>query len=139
MDRFDIETGELPVLICRGQPVLRNPADQQVADCLGFNAEVDPEKNQPGYFRSRKTARFDPMSNIFAPALLPDTWSMATSPQGSPNSLFVLLATSFSFPASFLRSDLKTLFSGSTPGLSLRIWLDRNSRLLLASIPDSPG
>ena len=32
---------EVPVLICRGELVLRNPTFEQVADCLGFNAAID--------------------------------------------------------------------------------------------------
>ncbi len=31
----------MPVLICRGQTVLRNPTNQQIADCLGFNDAID--------------------------------------------------------------------------------------------------
>ena len=33
---------DIPVLICRGDVVLRNPANQQIADCLGFNESIDP-------------------------------------------------------------------------------------------------
>src|SRR5205085_4626996 len=32
---------DIPVVICRGQLVLRNPTNQQVADCLGFNQTID--------------------------------------------------------------------------------------------------
>jgi thioredoxin reductase (NADPH) len=42
LDRFHIATNEVPVLICRGDVVLRNPSSQQIADCLGFNASIDP-------------------------------------------------------------------------------------------------
>jgi thioredoxin reductase (NADPH) len=31
----------VPVLICRGDVVLRNPSNQQIADCLGFNDAID--------------------------------------------------------------------------------------------------
>jgi thioredoxin reductase (NADPH) len=41
LDSFQIAPSEIPVLICRGRLVLRNPSDQQVADCLGFNEAVD--------------------------------------------------------------------------------------------------
>jgi len=41
LDRFDVGMAELPVLICRGDVVLRNPTDREVADCLGFNDAVD--------------------------------------------------------------------------------------------------
>ena len=41
LDGFHIAASEIPVVICRGQLVLRNPSNQQVADCLGFNEAVD--------------------------------------------------------------------------------------------------
>src|SRR5207237_490342 len=41
LDGLHIAAGEIPVVICRGQLVLRNPSNQQVADCLGFNEAVD--------------------------------------------------------------------------------------------------
>jgi len=44
LDNFQISTSEIPVLICRGQVVLRNPSNHQIADCLGFNESVDQTK-----------------------------------------------------------------------------------------------
>ena len=41
LDSFQISASEIPVLICRGQLALRNPTNQQIADCLGFNESVD--------------------------------------------------------------------------------------------------
>ena len=41
LDNFQISASEIPVLICRGQIVLRNPDNQQIADCLGFNESID--------------------------------------------------------------------------------------------------
>src|SRR5215510_9361476 len=41
LDSFQISAGEIPVLICRGELVLRNPTNQQIADCLGFNESID--------------------------------------------------------------------------------------------------
>src|SRR6266540_1663753 len=41
LDSFQISANEIPVLICRGQLVLRNPTNQQIADCLGFNESID--------------------------------------------------------------------------------------------------
>jgi thioredoxin reductase (NADPH) len=41
LDSFQISTNEIPVLICRGQLVLRNPGNQEIADCLGFNESID--------------------------------------------------------------------------------------------------
>jgi thioredoxin reductase (NADPH) len=41
LDSFQISPSEIPVLICRGQVILRNPGNQQIADCLGFNESID--------------------------------------------------------------------------------------------------
>src|SRR6185503_15634446 len=41
LDRFRVEPGELPVLICRGETVLKNPSNQEIAECLGFNGRID--------------------------------------------------------------------------------------------------
>ena len=41
LDSFQISVNEIPVLICRGQFVLQNPDNQQIADCLGFNESID--------------------------------------------------------------------------------------------------
>jgi thioredoxin reductase (NADPH) len=41
LDRFDVEVEDVPVLICRGKNVLRNPTNQHIADCLGLNAPLD--------------------------------------------------------------------------------------------------
>ena len=41
LDSFQIIASDVPVLICRGQVVLRNPGNQQIADCLGFNESID--------------------------------------------------------------------------------------------------
>jgi len=41
LDQFHVGVGDVPVLICRGEVVLRNPTHQQIADCLGFNQGID--------------------------------------------------------------------------------------------------
>jgi thioredoxin reductase (NADPH) len=41
LDRFHVSSADIPVLICRGRDVLRNPSNQQIADCLGFNPTID--------------------------------------------------------------------------------------------------
>ncbi len=41
MKAFRIAAADIPVLICRGQKVLRNPTNREVADCLGFNEAVN--------------------------------------------------------------------------------------------------
>lgn len=41
LDRFQVSARDVPVLICRGDAVLRNPSNQRIADCLGFNPAID--------------------------------------------------------------------------------------------------
>jgi len=41
LDKFQVKIDEVPVIICRGSLVLRNPSNQQVADCLGLNPDID--------------------------------------------------------------------------------------------------
>jgi thioredoxin reductase (NADPH) len=41
LDRFHIATSDVPVVICRGELVLRNPTNQEIAACLGFNEAID--------------------------------------------------------------------------------------------------
>jgi thioredoxin reductase (NADPH) len=41
LDRFHVSAADVPVLICRGEVVLRNPTNQQIADCLGYNDAID--------------------------------------------------------------------------------------------------
>jgi len=41
LDHFEFSLSEIPVLICRGVTVLRNPTNRGIADCLGFNETID--------------------------------------------------------------------------------------------------
>jgi thioredoxin reductase (NADPH) len=41
LDQFHVTVADIPVVICRGEMVLRNPTIQQIADCLGFNQPID--------------------------------------------------------------------------------------------------
>src|SRR6267378_1675241 len=41
LDRFRVVPAEIPVVICRGEAVLKNPSNQEIADCLGFNKGID--------------------------------------------------------------------------------------------------
>jgi thioredoxin reductase (NADPH) len=41
LDRFQVSEGDVPLLICRGSIVLRNPSNSEIADCLGFNDSID--------------------------------------------------------------------------------------------------
>jgi thioredoxin reductase (NADPH) len=40
-DEFHVGVADVPVLICRGERVLKNPSNAEIADCLGFNAVAD--------------------------------------------------------------------------------------------------
>lgn len=42
LDRFHVAITDIPVVICRGEVVLRNPSNSEIADCLGYNDELDP-------------------------------------------------------------------------------------------------
>ena len=41
LDHFHVDVADVPVLICRGEAVLRNPSNKLIADCLGFNDAID--------------------------------------------------------------------------------------------------
>jgi thioredoxin reductase (NADPH) len=42
LDRFRLDPAELPVVICRGEAVLKNPGNHDIAERLGFNERIDP-------------------------------------------------------------------------------------------------
>ncbi len=41
LDRFEVTEEDVPVLICRGEVVLRNPSNHEIGECLGFNEGID--------------------------------------------------------------------------------------------------
>ncbi len=41
LDHFNVGAKDIPVLICRGTVVLRNPSNAEVAACLGFNVVIE--------------------------------------------------------------------------------------------------
>jgi thioredoxin reductase (NADPH) len=41
LDRFGVGVPGIPVVICRGQAILRQPTNAQIVDCLGFNDALD--------------------------------------------------------------------------------------------------
>src|SRR2546427_3291779 len=41
LDHLHVSVAETPVVICRGETVLRNPTNRDIANCLGFNEAVD--------------------------------------------------------------------------------------------------
>jgi thioredoxin reductase (NADPH) len=42
LDRFDVKPSEIPVVICQGGHIFRNPTIQGLADCLGLGSTADP-------------------------------------------------------------------------------------------------
>ncbi|HEY6345510.1 MAG TPA: FAD-dependent oxidoreductase [Bryobacteraceae bacterium] len=44
LDHFRISDTDIPVMICRGQIALRNPTNEEIARCLGFNPSLDQTK-----------------------------------------------------------------------------------------------
>jgi thioredoxin reductase (NADPH) len=44
LDQFKVAMADVPVVICRGVRVLKNPSNQELATCLGITHEVDPTK-----------------------------------------------------------------------------------------------
>src|SRR5579862_3837779 len=44
LDRFDIKLEDIPVVICSGKSVLRNPTNQKLAECLGFAGRADEHR-----------------------------------------------------------------------------------------------
>src|SRR5712692_5807145 len=43
LDHFEIRVTDIPVLICRGKVVLRNPSNSEAAECFGLNAGIDED------------------------------------------------------------------------------------------------
>lgn len=41
LDHFEVQVTDIPVLICSGELVLRNPSNPEVAKCFGLNAGID--------------------------------------------------------------------------------------------------
>lgn len=44
LDRFHVRPEEIPVVICRGERVFRNPSNRDIVECLGMNPQIDPAK-----------------------------------------------------------------------------------------------
>jgi thioredoxin reductase (NADPH) len=44
LDRFHLRADEIPVVICHGESVLRNPSNHELAVCIGLNPAVDDSK-----------------------------------------------------------------------------------------------
>jgi thioredoxin reductase (NADPH) len=44
IERFSVQDGELPIVLCPGGQLLRNPGDVQLARCIGLVRPIDPSR-----------------------------------------------------------------------------------------------
>ncbi len=44
LDRFPVTVDDIPIVICRGQVVLKNPTNAAVADCIGMSGDLHIDK-----------------------------------------------------------------------------------------------
>ena len=44
IDRFHVDPGQLPIVICPGGELLRNPSEDELARCIGLVGPVDPQR-----------------------------------------------------------------------------------------------
>jgi len=44
LERFHVPAGDVPVVICRGEHVLKNPSNFELASCLSVNPQVDESR-----------------------------------------------------------------------------------------------
>jgi thioredoxin reductase (NADPH) len=44
LDRFHVKLEDIPVVVCRGSVVLKNPSNEEVAACLGMNQQIDDDR-----------------------------------------------------------------------------------------------
>ena len=41
LDRFHVTVEDVPVVICRGEKMVKNPSNQKLAECLGMNPQIE--------------------------------------------------------------------------------------------------
>jgi thioredoxin reductase (NADPH) len=44
VDRFHVTLDEIPIVLCPGGAILRNPTNRELAECLGLNQGIDAQK-----------------------------------------------------------------------------------------------
>src|SRR5216684_277276 len=44
VERFHVDPGELPMVLCAGGQLLRNPSDNELARCIGLVGPIDPDR-----------------------------------------------------------------------------------------------
>jgi thioredoxin reductase (NADPH) len=66
LDRFQITPHDVPVLICRGELVLRNPSNAAIAECLGFNESLDASQIHDLLLAQPEIAAWPELNEMFA-------------------------------------------------------------------------
>jgi thioredoxin reductase (NADPH) len=41
LDRFHVTIEDIPIVICRGETMAKNPSNEELAECLGMNPQID--------------------------------------------------------------------------------------------------
>ncbi len=41
LDRFHVTVEDIPIVICRGETMAKNPSNEELAECLGMNPQID--------------------------------------------------------------------------------------------------
>src|SRR5204862_700436 len=44
IDRFHVDAGQLPIVLCPGGQLLRNPSEAELARCIGLVGPIDPDR-----------------------------------------------------------------------------------------------
>src|SRR6202050_5583632 len=44
IDRFHVDVGQLPIVLCPSGQLLRNPGEDELARCIGFVGPIDPDR-----------------------------------------------------------------------------------------------
>src|SRR6478752_5634451 len=44
IDRFHVDAGQLPIVLCPGGQLLRNPSEAELARCIGLVSAIDPDR-----------------------------------------------------------------------------------------------
>ncbi|HMH20051.1 MAG TPA: FAD-dependent oxidoreductase [Burkholderiales bacterium] len=44
LERFHVSVDDIPVVLCRGETMLKNPSNEELAACLGMNPQIDDAK-----------------------------------------------------------------------------------------------
>ena len=43
-ERFHVTAGDVPVVVCKGDQIFRNPSNHDIAECLGLNPQLDDSR-----------------------------------------------------------------------------------------------